>query len=112
MKINDGVSPGSSSGSSPLNGSSPSNEVRSNGVGQTSETKGPAAGLRAESGKPIDRASLSALGIQISRALDHDSPELVSRIARLQQHVASGTYLVPSSEVSPRIVASLLEPAL
>lgn len=100
MKIDDGFS---QSGASPLN------DLRSPGVGQTPETRAPARAQGPGAGKALDQASLSALGVQISRALEQDTAKTVARIGQLQQAVANGTYSVPSSAVSPKIVDSSLE---
>ena len=100
MKIDDNLSP---------SGTSPASDLRSQGVAGASEARAPG---RAEPGKTngaTDSASLSALGLELSRALENEPPERVEKIGRLQEAVTSGTYTVPSSAVSASIVASLLK---
>ena len=96
---------------SPSNVSS-SGDLRSQGVGRPEETRatGRAQGTKAENSS--DAASLSALSLELSRAVNQDSPEMLAKIDRLQETVANGSYDVPSSEVSARIVASALKTEL
>ncbi len=99
MRIEDNFSPSSASGS---------NAVRSQGVAHAPEPRGPGRSQGAGLDGATDRASLSALGVHISRALEQDPPEIVAKIGQLQQAVANGTYSVASSVVSAKIVASAL----
>jgi len=79
-------------------GFSPSSDVRSPLVSRTPETPG------------TDSASLSALSVELSRAIDQEPPEVVARIQKLQEAISNGTYLVPSSAVASRIVGAAAEP--
>jgi anti-sigma28 factor (negative regulator of flagellin synthesis) len=100
MKIDDNFSP-----------SGPSvNDARPQAVNRTPAG---AAGepQHARPGGTTDRASLSALGVALSRALEQDSPQTAARIGRIQQAVANGTYHIPSADVSARIVAAALQEA-
>jgi anti-sigma28 factor (negative regulator of flagellin synthesis) len=85
----------------------PSRDLHSHGVGRADEA-GHAGRAAAKTDHATDSASLSALGVELSRAIHHDSPEQVAKIGRLQQAVSNGTYDVPSPKVSAKIVASAL----
>jgi anti-sigma28 factor (negative regulator of flagellin synthesis) len=83
---------------------SPSHDLRSTAVGRTAEqarTEGRAGEGRVES---TDSASLSALSVQLARALEQEPPELFARIEQLRNAVANGTYDVPNAVVSASIV--------
>jgi anti-sigma28 factor (negative regulator of flagellin synthesis) len=99
MRIDDNFSPSSASSS---------NAVRSHSISQAPDVRSPGRPQGAGLDGATDRASLSALGVHISRALEQDPPEIVAKIGQLQQAVANGTYSVPSSAVSVKIVASAL----
>ena len=87
---------------------STSNETRSQSVGRAPEARLEGRQSDSRSEPASDRASLSALSVAISRALEHDPPEQVARIERLREAVNNGTYAVPGAEVASRIVASSL----
>ncbi|HYM10962.1 MAG TPA: flagellar biosynthesis anti-sigma factor FlgM [Bryobacterales bacterium] len=100
MKVDDSFSP---------SGVSPSNDLRSRAVGGATPTGGPerSPGV-SRSAEGTDSASLSTLGVELSRALAQDPPEMVARLGKLQEAVANGTYTVPSELVSAKIVAATL----
>ena len=91
----------------------PSGDLRPQHVSRTPETRidGRTAERRPES-PGTDSASLSSLGVELSRAIEQEAPDVVSRISRLQEAVSNGTYTVPSSQVAGRIVASSLRTEL
>ena len=90
-------------------GFSPSSDLRSQLVGRTPETRVDGRPQQArKTDNASDSASLSALSVEISRAIEKESPEVVTKIARLQEAVTNGTYSVPSSQISSRIVSSLI----
>lgn len=103
MKIDDIFSPSNVA---------PSGDLRSHGVGRPDEAKLPGRTPGAKTDNSIDNASLSALSIELSRAIHQDPPEQVAKVGRLQQAVTSGIYDVPSSEVSAKIVAAALKSEL
>ena len=82
-------------------------DLRSTSVGRPEESRtgGRVVDHRQGSG---DTASLSALSTELSRALQKEPPELVAKISRLQEAVASGTYSVPAEKVSSRIVSAAI----
>ncbi len=88
---------------------SPSSDLRSQLVNRTQEiqVENREAERRSETPKS-DAASLSSLSVELSRAVEQDSPEVVARIQRLQESIANGTYSVPSSAVAAQIVSSAL----
>jgi flagellar biosynthesis anti-sigma factor FlgM len=88
----------------------PSQDLRSGSVSRPAETRPsePPKAKKAESGS--DSAGLSALSVEAARAIEQDSPEVVAKIARLQEAVANGTYSVPASAVARSLVDSLLAP--
>ena len=56
-----------------------------------------------------DSASLSAIGIELSRALAGESPESVARVERAQKAYEAGDSFGPSGEVADALIASALE---
>ncbi len=101
MKIDDSFSP------SGLHGPQ---DPRSHSVGQTADTRGAGRPQEGKAANATDSASLSALSVELARAIDREPPETVAKIGRLQEAVANGTYTVPAADVSAKIVASLLKP--
>lgn len=97
MKIDDGFSP-SSDVRSPLVSRTPETPVDNRGTNRRPETPG------------TDSASLSALSVELSRALEQEPAEVVARIQKLQEAISNGTYLVPSSAVASKIVGAATEP--
>ena len=93
MKIDDGFSP-SSDVRSPVINRTPETPVDNRGTSRRPETPG------------TDSASLSALSVELSRAIEEEPPEVVARIQRLQEAIANGTYLVPSSAVAAKILVA------
>ncbi len=87
---------------------STSNETRSQSVGRAQEARLEGRQSDSRSERSSDKASLSALSVAISRALENDPPEHVARIERLREAVNTDTYSVPSSQVASRIVAASL----
>ena len=85
-------------------------DPRSHSVGQTPETRGAGRPHDGKAGNATDSASLSALSVELARAIDREPPETVARIGRLQEAVTNGTYAIPAADVSTKIVASLLQP--
>ena len=90
----------------------PSPDVRSTSVGRPADVRpgGPPGTRRAAPG--LDSAGLSTLSLQAARTLEQDSPEVVSKISRLREAVANGTYSVPAAAVAGHLVDSLLQPDL
>ncbi len=99
MRVDDNFSP---------SGVSPSSDLRSRPVTPTPETRAPGQPGEPKTAGATDSASLSALSVELSRAIQQEPPETVARIGRLQEVVSNGTYAVPASEVSAKIVASAL----
>jgi len=88
---------------------SPSGDLRSQLVNRTPETPADNRPVeRRSETSHSDSASLSALGVELSRAIEQESPETVARIERLQEAINNGTYSVPSSAVASKIVDSSL----
>jgi flagellar biosynthesis anti-sigma factor FlgM len=87
---------------------SPSNDLRSQSVGRTPETRVEGRPSERKGENAGDSVSLSALSAELSRAIAKEPPQLQAKIERLQEAIANGTYAVPSKEVSAKIVASAL----
>ena len=88
---------------------SPSGDVRSQLVHRAPETGVDNRGAQRRPDEPAaDSASLSALSVELSRAIAQEPPELVARIQKLQESMANGTYAVPSSAVAAKIVGASL----
>jgi flagellar biosynthesis anti-sigma factor FlgM len=88
---------------------SPSSDLRSQLVHRTPDTRtDQPGGPRRPDSTASDSASLSSLGVELSRAIQQEPPELVARIQRLQEAIANGTYSVPSSAVASKIVGASL----
>ncbi len=87
-----------------------SNDLRSSSVSRPVEAREDQRSQTRRPDGPTDRASISALGAQLSRALEHEPPEQVQKVERLQKAVASGTYSAPASQVSRKIVSEALRP--
>lgn len=87
----------------------PSNDLRSQSVARTPEARVENRQAERKREPEGDVASLSALGAQISRALEKEPPALTAKISRLQEAITNGTYDVPARQVSAKIVAAALK---
>jgi flagellar biosynthesis anti-sigma factor FlgM len=88
---------------------SPSSDLRSQLVHRTPDAGTDQPGVQRRQGTAAsDSANLSALSVELARAIDREPPELVARIQRLQEAIANGTYSVPNSAVAAKIVSASL----
>ena len=89
---------------------SPSGDLRSQLVNRTPETPVDSQSVeRRSETSHSDSASLSALAVELSRAIEQEPPEIVARIERLQEAINNGTYAVPSPAVASKIVDSSMD---
>lgn len=65
------------------------------------------SGATISTGTQTDHANLSSAGALIAKALE-GSDTRSSKVAALQQAIASGSYQVPSSDVADKMIQSLL----
>ncbi|MDA1315377.1 MAG: flagellar biosynthesis anti-sigma factor FlgM [Acidobacteria bacterium] len=86
-----------------------SNDVRSTQVGRTPEVEQQQKTRQQRTATQTDSASLSQLGTELARALENDSPDVVSKIEQLEKAVQSGTFKSSASSVAQSLIDDALQ---
>ncbi len=89
-----------------------STDLRSLQVERSPETQPERKNRSSGAERTGDSANLSALGVEISRALATDSPSEISRVERTQEAVAANNFSVPAGEVADSLIDSALTETL
>ena len=87
----------------------PSSDLRSLQVERSPQTDAQEARRsRGAEDRTGDSVSLSAIGVELSRALAGDSPERIAEVERAQQAYETGTLNEPAGEVADALIADAL----
>jgi flagellar biosynthesis anti-sigma factor FlgM len=82
--------------------------LRSTPVGRPQEQQQDVQARQRPADKRDDSANLSSLSTELARALANEPPDVVSRVERLQEAVASGNFSVPVEEVAGSVINDAL----
>ena len=88
-----------------------SSDLRSLQVERTAEAPQNRQSRPANLDRTGDSAGLSALGVEVSRALAGDSPQEIARVERTQEAVAAGNFQEPAGEIADALIDSALSDA-
>jgi flagellar biosynthesis anti-sigma factor FlgM len=86
----------------------PSSDLRSTQVRQT-ELQNDQQTRSRETEARGDSVSLSALGQELARSLNTQSPQEIARVEQAQQAVNNGTLNAPADEIAQQIINEALE---
>jgi anti-sigma28 factor (negative regulator of flagellin synthesis) len=87
----------------------PSSDLRSTQVRQTEQLQNDQLARSRETEARGDSVSLSALGQELARSLNTQSPQEIARVEQAQQAVNNGTLSAPADEIAQQIITEALE---
>ena len=83
--------------------------LRSTSVGRPQDPQQDVQARQRPADKRDDSANLSSLSTELARALAKEPPDVVNRVEKLQEAVASGNFSVPVEEVAGSVINDALQ---